>query len=102
MSSPGTPGRGSIRARNPDAGDPTASAGCRPPDEPQASAGVAEAERRGSASSDRCRGTTVLGGTRVELTWLGQSCVRIEKDGTVLVIDPGLAAPAHALDDADA
>jgi L-ascorbate metabolism protein UlaG (beta-lactamase superfamily) len=38
----------------------------------------------------------------VELTWLGQSCVRIEKDGTVLVIDPGLAAPAHALDDADA
>jgi L-ascorbate metabolism protein UlaG (beta-lactamase superfamily) len=38
----------------------------------------------------------------VDLTWLGQSCVRVEQDGITIVIDPGLAAPADALDGADA
>jgi L-ascorbate metabolism protein UlaG (beta-lactamase superfamily) len=38
----------------------------------------------------------------VDLTWLGQSCVRIEQDGVRIVIDPGLAAPADALDGAAA
>ena len=38
----------------------------------------------------------------MQLTWLGHSCFRLEKDGFVAVIDPGIVAPANALDDADA
>jgi L-ascorbate metabolism protein UlaG (beta-lactamase superfamily) len=38
----------------------------------------------------------------VELTWLGQSCMRIEQNGVRIVIDPGIAAPADTLADADA
>jgi L-ascorbate metabolism protein UlaG (beta-lactamase superfamily) len=38
----------------------------------------------------------------MQLTWLGHSCFRLEKDGFVAVIDPGIVAPAYALDDADA
>jgi L-ascorbate metabolism protein UlaG (beta-lactamase superfamily) len=38
----------------------------------------------------------------MQLTWLGHSCFRLEHDGFVAVIDPGVVAPADALDDADA
>jgi L-ascorbate metabolism protein UlaG (beta-lactamase superfamily) len=38
----------------------------------------------------------------MQLTWLGHSCFRLEKDGFTAVIDPGIVAPANALDDADA
>jgi L-ascorbate metabolism protein UlaG (beta-lactamase superfamily) len=38
----------------------------------------------------------------VHLTWLGHSTFRLEKNGFVAVIDPGVVAPPTALDDADA
>lgn len=38
----------------------------------------------------------------MQLTWLGHSTFRLEKDGFVLVVDPGVVAPADALADADA
>jgi len=38
----------------------------------------------------------------MQLTSLGHSCFRLEKDGFVAVIDPGIVAPANAFDDADA
>lgn len=38
----------------------------------------------------------------MKLTWLGHSCFRLERDGFVAVVDPGVVAPADALDDADA
>jgi len=38
----------------------------------------------------------------MQLTWLGHSTFRLEKDGFVAVVDPGLVAPDTALDDADA
>jgi L-ascorbate metabolism protein UlaG (beta-lactamase superfamily) len=38
----------------------------------------------------------------MQLTWLGHSCFRLEKDGFIAVVDPGILAPADALDDADA
>src|SRR5690348_1782836 len=42
------------------------------------------------------------GASTMQLTWLGHSCFRLEKDGFTAVIDPGIVAPANALDDADA
>ncbi len=39
---------------------------------------------------------------RMKLTKYGHACVRIEKDGKVLVIDPGTFSDAAALDGADA
>ena len=38
----------------------------------------------------------------MRLTKLGHACVRLEKDGEVLVIDPGAFSGDHALDGADA
>lgn len=38
----------------------------------------------------------------MHLTWLGHSTFRLEKNGFVAVIDPGVVAPPTALDDADA
>jgi L-ascorbate metabolism protein UlaG (beta-lactamase superfamily) len=38
----------------------------------------------------------------MQLTKLGHACVRLEKDGGVLVIDPGAFSGDHALDGADA
>jgi L-ascorbate metabolism protein UlaG (beta-lactamase superfamily) len=38
----------------------------------------------------------------MRLTKLGHACVRLEKDGGVLVIDPGAFSGDHALDGADA
>jgi L-ascorbate metabolism protein UlaG (beta-lactamase superfamily) len=38
----------------------------------------------------------------MRLTWLGHSTFRLEKDGFVAVVDPGIVAPSTALDDADA
>jgi L-ascorbate metabolism protein UlaG (beta-lactamase superfamily) len=38
----------------------------------------------------------------VRLTWLGHSCIRLEKHGFVIVVDAGLIAPPDALADADA
>jgi L-ascorbate metabolism protein UlaG (beta-lactamase superfamily) len=38
----------------------------------------------------------------VRLTKLGHSCVRLEKDGSALVLDPGIWSGAGALDGADA
>jgi L-ascorbate metabolism protein UlaG (beta-lactamase superfamily) len=38
----------------------------------------------------------------MRLTWLGHSCIRIEKNGFVIVVDAGLISPPGALDDADA
>src|SRR5690242_21896183 len=38
----------------------------------------------------------------MQLTKLGHACVRLEKDGGVLVIDPGAFSGDHALDAADA
>ncbi len=38
----------------------------------------------------------------MRLTKLGHSCVRIEHDGTVLVLDPGVFTDADAVDGADA
>ena len=38
----------------------------------------------------------------MRLTKLGHACVRLEKDGEVLVIDPGSFSGDHALDGADA
>ena len=38
----------------------------------------------------------------MQLTKLGHACVRLEKDGEVLVIDPGAFSGDHALDGADA
>jgi L-ascorbate metabolism protein UlaG (beta-lactamase superfamily) len=38
----------------------------------------------------------------MQLQWKGHSCFRLEKDGFVAVVDPGIVAPADVLDDADA
>lgn len=38
----------------------------------------------------------------MQLTWLGHSTFRLEKNGFVLVVDPGIVAPSSCLDDADA
>jgi hypothetical protein len=38
----------------------------------------------------------------MQLTKLGHSCVRLEKDGAALVIDPGIWSGPHALDGANA
>jgi L-ascorbate metabolism protein UlaG (beta-lactamase superfamily) len=38
----------------------------------------------------------------MQLTKLGHACVRLEKDGGILVIDPGAFSGDHALDGADA
>jgi L-ascorbate metabolism protein UlaG (beta-lactamase superfamily) len=38
----------------------------------------------------------------LQLTWLGHSCMRIENDGFVTVVDAGLVSDADALNDADA
>jgi L-ascorbate metabolism protein UlaG (beta-lactamase superfamily) len=39
---------------------------------------------------------------RLQLTWVGHSGLRVEHDGFVLVIDPGLLSAADAADGADA
>jgi L-ascorbate metabolism protein UlaG (beta-lactamase superfamily) len=41
-------------------------------------------------------------GEEVQLTWLGHSCIRLEKNGFVVVVDAGGVTPRDALDDADA
>jgi L-ascorbate metabolism protein UlaG (beta-lactamase superfamily) len=38
----------------------------------------------------------------LRLTWLGHSCIRVEKDGFRMVVDAGLVSPPGALDGADA
>jgi len=38
----------------------------------------------------------------MRLQWIGHSCFRLEKDGFVAVVDPGIVAPGTVLDDADA
>jgi L-ascorbate metabolism protein UlaG (beta-lactamase superfamily) len=38
----------------------------------------------------------------VQLTWAGHSCIRIEQDGFVTVIDPGIISAPDAADGADA
>jgi L-ascorbate metabolism protein UlaG (beta-lactamase superfamily) len=38
----------------------------------------------------------------LELTWVDHSCFRVENDGFVMVLDPGLTVPPTVLDDADA
>ncbi|MFJ9381733.1 MBL fold metallo-hydrolase [Streptomyces sp. NPDC101455] len=38
----------------------------------------------------------------MQLRWIGHSCFRLEKDGFVAVVDPGIVAPSDVLDDADA
>jgi L-ascorbate metabolism protein UlaG (beta-lactamase superfamily) len=35
---------------------------------------------------------------RLQLTWVGHSGLRVEHDGFVLVIDPGLLSAADAVD----
>jgi L-ascorbate metabolism protein UlaG (beta-lactamase superfamily) len=62
---------------------------------------MAAASRPGSAAAATVKPAAAGSGT-VLLTWLGHSCFRLEKDGFVAVIDPGIVAPANALDDADA
>ncbi|HXT91234.1 MAG TPA: MBL fold metallo-hydrolase, partial [Trebonia sp.] len=62
---------------------------------PVAAVAVAAASRPAAAAATSANGTMLL-------TWLGHSCFRLEKDGFVAVIDPGIVAPGNALDDADA
>jgi L-ascorbate metabolism protein UlaG (beta-lactamase superfamily) len=38
----------------------------------------------------------------MQLTWLGHSCIRVENEGFVIVVDAGLVSPLDALADADA
>ena len=38
----------------------------------------------------------------MQLTWVNHSCYRLENNGFVMVLDPGLVVPASVLDDADA
>jgi L-ascorbate metabolism protein UlaG (beta-lactamase superfamily) len=40
--------------------------------------------------------------TNMQLTWMGHSCIRIERDGFVTVIDPGVLSAPGAADGADA
>src|SRR6185437_11519713 len=68
---------------------------------PAAAVVVAAASRPGTAAAATAAAAIPVSGT-VLLTWLGHSCFRLEKDGFVAVIDPGIVAPANALDDADA
>jgi len=63
---------------------------------PAAAVVAAAVSRPGTAAA-----ATPVAGTML-LTWLGHSCFRLEKDGFVAIIDPGIVAPANALDDADA
>src|SRR5579862_2012528 len=66
-----------------------------------AAAAIAAASRPGTAAAATVKPAAAGSGT-VLLTWLGHSCFRLEKDGFVAVVDPGIVAPASALDDADA
>jgi L-ascorbate metabolism protein UlaG (beta-lactamase superfamily) len=68
---------------------------------PVAAAGVAAASPPGTAAAATAAAPIPVSGALL-LTWLGHSCFRLEKDGFVAVIDPGIVAPANALDDADA
>ena len=67
---------------------------------PAAAVVAAAASRPGTAAAATVKPAAPGSGT-VLLTWLGHSCFRLEKDGFVAVIDPGIVAPANALDDAD-
>jgi hypothetical protein len=62
---------------------------------------AAAVSRTGTAAAATAAAATPVTGTML-LTWLGHSCFRLEKDGFVAIIDPGIVAPANALDDADA
>jgi L-ascorbate metabolism protein UlaG (beta-lactamase superfamily) len=62
---------------------------------------VAATSRPGTAAAATTAAATPPKGPLL-LTWLGHSCFRLEKDGFVAVVDPGIVAPASALDDADA
>lgn len=62
---------------------------------------VAATSRPGTAAAATTAAATPPKGSLL-LTWLGHSCFRLEKDGFVAVVDPGIVAPASALDDADA
>jgi L-ascorbate metabolism protein UlaG (beta-lactamase superfamily) len=66
-----------------------------------AGAVLAAVSRPGTAAAATPTTAAAQRGT-MRLTWLGHSCFRLEKDGFVAVIDPGIVAPANALDDADA
>jgi hypothetical protein len=66
-----------------------------------AGAVLAAVSRPGAAAAATATTAAAQRGT-MRLTWLGHSCFRLEKDGFVAVIDPGIVAPANALDDADA
>jgi glyoxylase-like metal-dependent hydrolase (beta-lactamase superfamily II) len=68
---------------------------------PAAAAVAAAASRPGTAAAATAGAATPARGTMM-LTWLGHSCFRLEKNGFVAVVDPGIVAPANALDDADA
>ncbi len=62
---------------------------------------VAATSRPGTAAAATTAAATPPQGP-LQLTWLGHSCFRLEKDGFTAVVDPGIVAPASALDDADA
>jgi L-ascorbate metabolism protein UlaG (beta-lactamase superfamily) len=62
---------------------------------------VAATSRPGTAAAATTAAATPPKGPLL-LTWLGHSCFRLQKDGFTAVVDPGIVAPASALDDADA